>query len=170
MYRKIFASLETHRQISQGEAFKPMNGQITETFLCSESHFSIKWIRSSQFWLVINWLVEGLYYKRSLEAFQSTNGPWTIHSHIPLCIIRYLQTCEMWPLKHFWKWDIGFRNITVNILKGFTFGLVLFNIFINDTDDGMKCTHSKFADDTKLSGTDDITEGRDAIKSELDRL
>lgn len=59
---------------------------------------------------------------------------------------------------------------TSRILQGLILGLALFNLFINNLDDGEQCTLRKFTDNTKLGGVANSPKSHTVIQHNLDRL
>ncbi|GAB0182576.1 mitochondrial enolase superfamily member 1 [Grus japonensis] len=68
------------------------------------------------------------------------------------------------------KGNYRFTSEICEVLQGLILGPTLFNVFISDLDDGIKCTLMKFVDNSKLSGEVDTSEGRATLQEDLGRL
>lgn len=66
--------------------------------------------------------------------------------------------------------ECSWRPVASSVPLGCILGLVLLIILIRDLDDGIECSVSQFADNTKLGGVADMPEGHSAIQGDHSKL
>lgn len=64
----------------------------------------------------------------------------------------------------------GSEPVTNGVPQELVLGLILFNVFISDLDNGAEWTFCKFANDMKVGGVADTADGYAAMQRDLGRL